>query len=208
MNSPLCLLLQRNVWSCHLIPIFLWGKIPHSGRTARDAAALWAVHGASTGCHLGLLSDRGLRSRWKHTSYCISNTVLPWPPTFQLKKKSLVCIKKRFTVMWLSCAGTDQRERGVVGLTAGRCGLRAHRSARRQRLAGLKRKPCTSKSCFSNYDMFLLLTSLTPEQRCSITVNTITVWAFLNPCCSLKALLQNYQRHPAAPVKGQNETLS
>ena len=148
----------------------------------------------------------------KHTNYLISNTVLPWPVHFPAKKKSLLCIRlkfKRFTVsIWLSAAGTPQREPDVEGLTAGRYGLLAHRRAKCESLASLERKFCAGKSWFSNYNILLLLMLLTSEQHCSITVNMITVWAFLNPCCSLKVLLQNYQWHPAAPMEVHNETLS
>lgn len=146
----------------------------------------------------------------KHTSYLISSTVLSWLAYFPVKKIPSLCKieVEKFHSIWLSSAGTHQREPDVEGLTAGRYGWLAHRSAKCQRLASLEKKFCTGKSWFSNYDILLLLMLLTPEKRCSITVNTTTVWAFLNPCCSLKVVLQNYQKHPAVPVEVQNETLS
>lgn len=112
--------------------------------------------------------------------------------TFQLKKiPSLYKIEvEKIHSIWLSSAGTHQREPDVEGLTAGRYGLLALRSAKCKSLANFERKFCTCKSWFSNYDILLLLMLLTPAKRGSITVNMITVWAFLNPCHSLKVLLK------------------
>lgn len=92
--------------------------------------------------------------------------------------------------IWSHSAGTHQREADMEGLTAGHYGLLLLQRAKCESLARLERKFYTSKSWFSRY-ILLLLMLLTPEHCCSITISIITVWALLNPCCSLEVFHQN-----------------
>lgn len=186
MNSPLCLLPQRHVWSCHLTPVFLQGKIPDSSRAVQDVPALCCACGQH-----GSLPRAPVLTRppayARHSSYLIY-TVLPWPIYLPVKKKYLVCIRSKLkgswyliTFSWDTSVGT-----GCKGWRQGAPACQLTR-APNDSLATPESRFSPGKSWC--YNILLLLMLLTPEPCCSTTVSTVTVQVFLNSYCSLKVLL-------------------